>query len=201
MARFHRPLGCFRDAGRTLSPRNGNTSCTLCLRQTGDLMQLTPWCSLLPLTHTAKTWICADHRLFFLGLPMAVLLSPDLVPLTKDPPSARHPHSLASISTLTRDPSSLPFEIVTSGFNKGYPNLVLDGKHISTFVRGCLDDCDLFGWLCRACGVARILLRVVSARSTEQAGLMHYSARSSDTCRRVMDPATVLTSGACTRSE
>ena len=75
------------------------------------------------------------------------------------------------------------------------------GSTYFAFVRGCLDDCDLFGWLCRACGVARILLPVLLARSDGQAGLIRYSARSLDTRRRVRVVATVLASGACTRPE
>jgi len=44
-------------------------------------------------------------------------------------------------------------------------------------------------------------LPVLLARSTKRAGLIHHSARSLDTRRRVRVVVTVLASGACTRPE
>ena len=125
-----------------------------------------------------------------------VLSSPDLVRLTEDPLSARSSPTPTHRHPDTR--SLIPhLKLLPSGFNKGYSSLAVNGKHILCLVRGCLDDCDLFGWLCWACGVARILLPVLLARTIEQAGLMHYSTRPLDTRRRAR-VVTVPMSGACT---
>ena len=104
-------------------------SCTSCLRQTGDSTPLTPCPSVVIQPHREDMDLSASLLLHPWVTP-AVSPSPDLVWLTEDPLSACSPHSLASTSALTRDPSSLPFEIVTPGFNKGSPSLAVDGKHV-----------------------------------------------------------------------
>lgn len=94
----------------------------------------------------------------------------------------------------------LPVEIAASGFNKGSLALLSMGITYSAFMRGCLDDCDLSGWLYRACGVAKILLRVFGEvdrtgwLDTVQCQILGYTQKSGTI-------VTVLMSGACTRSE
>ena len=157
MARFRTPSGCFGDADRLyclgvghvlyLVPAPNWRSCTV-----GHLV------SLLSFSHTAKTWICTHHYLFFLGSLPAVSSSPDLVWLTEDPLSARSSPTRTHLHPDTR--SFIPhLKLLPSGFNRGYSSLDVNGRHVLCLVRGCLDDCDLFGWLCRTCGVARTCCR------------------------------------------
>ena len=74
----------------------------------------------------------------------AVSSSPDLARLTEDPLSARSSPARTRSHPDTR--SLIPhLKLLPLGFNKGYSSLAVNGKHKLCLVRGCLDDCDLFG--------------------------------------------------------
>ena len=142
LARFRCSLGCFGDTD-CYCFGVGHVQNYVCAKLVTSCHRL-PWSPVVIHPHREDTNL-RTLCFFFLGSFLAVSLSPDLVVLTKDPLSAHYLDLLAPTSALTRDPSSLPLEIVASAFNKGYPNLAVRWEAYSAFVQGCLDDCDLSG--------------------------------------------------------
>ena len=129
LARFRRSLGLLQGPQSLLLFRGGARPAPRVCAKLVVLCYWLPWLPIIIQPHREDVDLSIPC-LFLPGSLPAVLSSPDLVRLTEDPLSAYNLHPLASVSTLTRDPPSLPFEIATPGFNKGYSSLVVDGKHV-----------------------------------------------------------------------
>ena len=194
LARFHCPLGCFGVTDHRCC-FGGTTSCTLCLRRTGDPI---PLAALVPRCHSPTPRRDGSAH----PLPLLPLTTCGRAIVTKLRVVSQRPTPRAASSPahtqLLRDTRSITFP-TWNCFNKGYSSLGAGGRTHPTFVWGCLGECDLSGgctglvalpgFCCERCWRGWL----TDWLDTVQRRVLGYMQKSGG--------VTVLESGACTRPQ